>query len=228
MKGPLLFIFLLTLTLFITEKGMAQDKILLLNGNVINGSITDTNSIYVEYKKAKNNKPGKIEKYRVFSIVYPDGSETVHYKEDSLIGNYFTEHQMRMFLYGEQDAQKGYKAPLNFTGSILVGAASGFLFPFTITKNPNTPTESVTNISGFFMPIAPVIFCVFTGAKWIKMNRNTVSNKLYLSEETYVRGYDRVARNKRIQNAMLGSLAGMAVGILVKSVTDTNVNFNRH
>ena len=78
-----------------------QDKIFLLNGKEISCTITDTTSEYIFYKNTKEqHKVIKLETERVFSFIKEDtGIEYIVYAPDTSDPDYFSVHEMRMFVF---------------------------------------------------------------------------------------------------------------------------------
>jgi len=196
------FIFFLFIFLRLADVSSAQDKIIFMNGKVEKGRITDTTQNHITYidSSAKEVKPVEIEKYRVFSIVYEHGKEVIYYEPDTANDEEFSIIDMKYFIYGEQDALKSYKAPWSTVGGVVFGLGGGLLGHFV------------------FSPLVPGVYSVLSGAKWIKIKRQTVSNEEFLQERTYVMGYERVARNKRVQNALKGSGIGLAAGLTIFAI----------
>ncbi|MBL7890095.1 MAG: hypothetical protein JNL24_11095 [Bacteroidia bacterium] len=171
-----------------------KDTILLLNGTTIISEVVDTTNGVTTIRDTK--KPGRnivIENDRIFSIKNASG-EHVMYVYDTIIGNEFTEEEMRYFIKGEQDAEKGFKARGALYGNIALGLASG-----------------VTG--SFFCPIPPFAFIAMSGLPKVKIKHSTVSNMEYLKQEAYIMGYERVARKKRKFQSMIGGGAGLVVGL---------------
>ncbi len=171
-----------------------KDTILLLNGTVIISEVVDTTNGVTTIRDTK--KPGRnmvIENDRIFSIKNTTG-EHVIYAYDSIIGNEFSEEEMRYFIKGEQDAEKGFKARGALYGNLALGFASG-----------------VTG--SFFCPIPPFAFIAMSGLPKVKIKHATVSNMEYLKQEAYLMGYERVARKKRKFQSMIGGGAGLVVGL---------------
>lgn len=190
------FITITLLVCFVTDS-FAQanaDTLLLVNGDVIITSVKDTSKGEVTYANPKAGKKDlTIENDRIFSIKNTKG-ETVYYKFDSLLGNDITVDEMRYYIKGEQDAQKNYKARGYFWGNIVVGAAAG--------------------ATGHFLsPVAPFAFTAITGLPAVHIDHSTVSNLEYLKHDTYVMGYERMARGKRRLKSMLGGGIGLAAGL---------------
>ena len=187
----------LVFTLLVSNNMVAQttfDTLLLVNGDIIIASITDTTKGEVSYKNPKaGRKDLSIENERIFSIKNSK-SETVYYKLDSVEGNDLTVDEMRYYIKGEQDAQKGFKARGAFWCNVLIGAASG--------------------ATGHFLcPIPPFAFTALTGLPQVKIDHSTVSNLEYLKHDTYVMGYERIARGKRRTKSLLGGGIGLVAGL---------------
>ena len=60
----------------------------------------------------------------MFSISYADGTERVIYERDSLDPVDFSVEQMRMFIRGEQDADRYYKNTTNKVAAFLIGGGA--------------------------------------------------------------------------------------------------------
>ena len=218
-----IFVLLLIITNFL--KGFGQDKITMLNGNELFGRIIDTTFMDVSFQEKAGSKTSKVERYRDFSINW-ENKESILYKQDTLLGNFYTEHEMRMFVNGEQDAIKNYKSPLIIPGGIIAGIVGGFVQPLLVqSMAPSDPTkENPYKIAArpIFTPIVPIIYCTIIGAKWIKIKKHHVGNPLYLSEDTYIEGFDRSARSHRIQRAFWSSAIGLVAGLATSAIISTN------
>lgn len=171
-----------------------KDTVLLLNGTVIISTVVDTTNGVLTIKNKKN--PAKnyiIDNERVFSIRNSSG-ENIIYTYDTLIGNEFTVEEMRYFIKGEQDAEKGFKAYGSLYGNMALGIASGLT-------------------GSFFCPIPPFAFVALSGLPKVKIKHKTVSNLDYLKQDPYLMGYERVARKKRKVQSLIGGGIGLAVGL---------------
>lgn len=191
----------LLLFVFVSATGFSQEKrdqIILMSGKVFdNVEVTTVGDIEVKYLHHKRKKTIErfVDKYRVFSIAYADGTEDVIYKQDTLVGNYFTEEEMRMFVYGEQDALKYYKS----TGAVLLGILySG--------------TGGYILYNHFFVFLVPFSFTVLSGIPRVQVKSHKVRDPKYLAEPAYILGYERTAKAKRIQGALKGSIIGVVLG----------------
>jgi len=134
-----------------------------------------------------------IDNERIFSIKN-DSGEVIMYVYDSVIGNEFTIDEMRYFMRGEQDAQKGFKANGSFYGNMALSAAAG--------------------VTGSFLsPVVPFVFAALVGIPKIKIKHSTVSDLNFLKHDAYLMGYERVARKKRKLRSLFGGGIGLAVGL---------------
>jgi len=187
---------LVAIMLFVFQ-GFSQtgtDTILLLNGNVIIASIIDTADGSVSFKNPKHlKKISVIENERIFSITNGKG-ENIIYSYDTVIGNEFTVDEMRYFIRGEQDAQKGFKARGAFWGNLFVGTGAG--------------------LTGFFFsPIAPFVFTALSGIPKVKIKKKCVSDMECLNHPAYLMGYERVADKKRQIRSLVSGGIGLAAGL---------------
>lgn len=171
-----------------------KDTILLLNGGVVVATVIDTLNGLTTIKNLKDStKNDVIENDRIFSITNQNG-ESVMYVYDTILGNEFTIEEMRYFILGEQDAEKGYKAKGAFWGNLVLGAAGG--------------------VTGSFLcPIPPFIYTALSGLPRVKVRPSTVSNIEYIKHDTYIMGYERVARKKRKISSLFGGGIGIGVGL---------------
>ncbi len=179
--------------ILLVKSGFTQtgkDTILMQNGGIMIGAVIDTLNGLTSVKNPKDStKNIIIENDRIFSITNSSG-ESIMYVYDTILGNEFTIDEMRYFIRGEQDAEKGFKARGAFWGNMLLGAAGG--------------------VTGSFLcPIPVFAFTAASGLPRVKVKSSTVSNIDYIKHDTYIMGYERVARKKR----KISSLAGGAIGI---------------
>lgn len=195
-RSLLLFVFFMSALL----TANAQDEILFINGDYATVKVIDT----TDYKRITVQKPGKTKlktwyKEDIYSIKFNGGEETIIYKQDTLENEYFTPAEMRIYIQGEQDASAGYKTPVATAGSCAVGLGSGLML-------------------GFLAPIAPAVYTIIVGSRWIKIKKKFVSNPDLLKEEVYRMGYEKEARSKLIQNAIIGGGLSMVIGYVTANI----------
>lgn len=193
-------ILLLLALLGITARAQdGGDKIVLLSGKVLdNVQVTTFTEIQIKYVDRNSRKKTErfIDKYRVFSVEYSNGKEEVIYEYDTLMENDFTVDEMRHFIQGEQDAMAYYHPRLNTLLAGVLSAAGGYALA-----------------SSFFVVTVPFASTVIASLPKVKIRPEKVSDPKLLAQPTYILGYERVAKSHKIQNALKGSVLGVAAGI---------------
>ncbi len=197
-----LFISFLLITTQTAHSQTGNDTILLLSGTEIIAAVYDTTFGNITYKNPKSDQdPIVIETSDVFSIRNSKG-ESIKYVYDSAGENDLTVEEMRYYIKGEQDAKKGFKPRGAFWTNVGIGALSGAT-------------------GSFLCPIPPFIFTALSGITKVKIKHSTVSNMDYLKHDTYIMGYEHIARGKRKTKSLLGGgfglVGGIGVGILLRS-----------
>jgi membrane-associated protease RseP (regulator of RpoE activity) len=189
------FILLLLLSLSLSAQ---NDVLMLMNGRTEEGKVISIKDEVIKFEQARKGrtKVKDIEFYRVFSILYGDGRTQVLYVHDTLIGNDYTVEEMHMFILGEKDAQKYYKAPGATVLAFLMAGTGGFFLAET-----------------FLVVLVPFTTITLNTVPGVRVNPDHVVNAKYINEEPYRSGYKRVAKSKRIQNAVKGSIVGVLAGL---------------
>ncbi|OQY03911.1 MAG: hypothetical protein B6I20_04010 [Bacteroidetes bacterium 4572_117] len=176
----------------------AQNTILLISGKKLEiGEFKLSDDMFLLYK----NKKGKnkfADLRDVFSVKEQNGKETIFYNVDSTDIESFTINQMRSFVNGSFDARSNYKNPWVITGGFVVGAGSAV-------------AVSVVGLNTIIAPVFPALYSGGVGI--IKKNKFDLPDK-FKSNPHYMAGYKRAANHKRINNAIIGSGIGMALGIV--------------
>ena len=171
----------------------AQQKMLLLNGDEIKIQSYFVGDPYISYKKAndKHNRTREIEKYDVFSIEKEDGSEDLIFKTDSLT---FTVEEARSYIRGEQAAMKFYRKPWNNYAAFLFGAGTSAL--------------------QFYSLPLPMMYSVVLGRfNTKKMQIPEDYDAPYSATPEYFYGYQKKARNMKIQQSIKWGYIGLGVGL---------------
>jgi hypothetical protein len=181
----------------------AQHQVTLLNGKIIEGRIDSiTPSEIKMYTSTKSSKPLYIERYRAFSVNL-NGQDSVIYIQDSLYGNTLSAEQMQFFVWGEQDAMKGYKPYVSSSIGFALGAAAGYF---------------MVHEQAFLPIVVPVLYVPLQLIPKVKVNKKYVRDLSYLYQEDYLFGYERVARNRKVQRSFWYSMAGLVAGFVITSV----------
>lgn len=184
---------------------IAQDKLLFLNGKELDGSILNQTEYEITFKD-KKEKEIVVDNYRLFSIT-KNNQETILYKYDTLEGNFLKEHDMKMFVYGEREAYRSYSS--NFSNAL--GLAAGGVAGYFMHKDQS-----------FIYVATPLVYTTLTLPFGTSVKHKKLSSSEYLKEDEFLRGYERVARSKRTQNALKSSVLGVGLGFLTSLIVNGN------
>ena len=180
----------------VSSQTKVQDTIYLMNGQVVGEKVIDTilGAITIINPK-KTNKKIHYEWDQIFMVRYANGDKRYYYQQDSLLSNWFSRDEMWMYMKGENDARKGFKAKGAMIGAGIAGIVGGM-----------TGT--------FWGPIAPYGFMALSGLPpiKIKIKHNTISNPAYVESDAYILGYERVARQRRKIKSVIGGTVGLIIG----------------
>ena len=195
-------LFLLLLTA--AARADAQDRILLMNGETIEGKVLGQSTLEVRYLQLRKN--GTLRERaepteEVFSVTDSLGRERIWYFYDTVFGNDLTIEQMRWFLKGEQDARKGYKPIWPMVGAFATGA--GLVIGLNWEMN-----------SLFVPPITAGLMAL----PRVHVTPGSISDPVMEGDEYYATGYARVGRSKRVIRTLLSAFAGVAVGLAVRQL----------
>jgi len=199
MKRLISYFFLIAIAVSFSES-KAQNTMLLVNGKKIEiGEFKVSDSLFLAYK----NKKGKIKSTNlidVFSVKEQNGKETIFYVPDNIDAESFTINQMRDFVNGAYDARTNYKTPWITTGGFVVGGGSAV-------------AVSAVGLNSLLVPVFPALYSGGVGMVKVKKEKLNIPDNLK-TNDYYMEGYTRVANHKRINNAIIGSGIGMALGIV--------------
>ena len=125
----LISIIAFVVSMFSFNQLKGQDTITLLSGKVIHVEVLDTDSFSItyNYQKKKKTKQKAISSEFVFDITYQNGTIDTLYKKDPSIDQYLTVEEMHLFILGEQDALKYYKATFTTIFGVAFGAGFGYI-----------------------------------------------------------------------------------------------------
>ncbi|MBI4930938.1 MAG: hypothetical protein HY841_09265 [Bacteroidetes bacterium] len=183
------------------------DTLFFLNGEVRAVKVVDTVYHLVRFlpeKRTRKPHVQDVEKDRIFSLKFSNGQERIVYFHDSTIGNVFTVLEAKMFMLGEREADQHYKNKWPFIFGFVVGAGS----PIALSN------------AVLLSPIAPAVTPLHTLIPVIKIDTAKIENKNYLQYDTYLMGYEKVARKKNFMHSLIGAGIGLAVGLGVWAVPD--------
>jgi len=209
--------------------GQAQlDSIILLNGRVYRGTITSTTDNFLRYKEVDrkgNEFSSEMDFYRVFSYTQ-NGEEHVLYEQDEFKDNFLTIAEARNATLGSYDARKTFKPRFVFWSSLALGytvALFDTYLPQSVIDDPKYIGDQTS--AGLFKKgptLIPFIVPVVLSASWsfpsFKIKEKQMIQTHLLNDESYYRGYHRVAKQKRIMGALRGSLIGIGAGLITYAV----------
>ncbi len=183
---------------------IGQDKILLMNGEMVQAKVLGQSTLEVRYLETRKN--GSVRERAeptegVFSVTDSLGHERIWYFHDTVFGNDLTIDQMRWFLKGEQDARAGYKPFWPMVGSFAVGAG------LTIGLNLETNALFIPPVMGGIMSLPRV-----------HVTPGSISDPLMDGDEYYATGYARVGRSKRVIRSLIAAAAGVVTGLAVRQL----------
>ena len=196
---------LFAITLFTAGNAMSQDTILTLEGDEI---ITpeyryDESSFDIEYK-TPSLKIRSINTDDVFGIRHQDGTERVFYKYDPAEGNGLTVEDMREMATGMSCARVHHREPAAFVVGFCAGFGGVFLMP-------------VVEANLLYAPLVPLAVVSITGMT--RVNAAKYTKQVYGRDmsEMFNSGYADRAKRKRMTSVIIGSLVGLASGVLINA-----------
>ena len=189
--------------LFLAVSAFAQDEFLFLNGKQLEGKILEFNKYQLTFQ-TKKDKELTIENYRLFSYS-KDNQETILYKYDTLEGNFLSEKDMQLFVYGERDAHLTYSSKFSNVLGFAVGGGAGYFMHYD---------------QSFVFVATPLVYTLGTLIFPTRVKQRKIKDLQYIKEDEYLRGHERVARAKRTQSALISTLIGLGVGFTASLIAN--------
>lgn len=187
-----------------THAASAQDRIILMNGEIINTHVLGQSSLEIRYKEFGKN--GKVKERAeptetVFSVIDSLGKERIWYFYDTVFGNSLSVDRMRWYINGERDARNGYKPIWPMVGGFVFGAGA------SIAAN--------LEVNSLFLP--PLYSAVMILPR-VHVTRGSITDPVMEGDEDYAWGYAKVGRSKRVVRCLLSTFAGVVVGVAVRQL----------
>jgi hypothetical protein len=193
MRLPATFLLLCMFTGIVAQQRQ-RDSIFLMNGQVVAAHVIDTTlgAVTIHHPEKLT---GRIhyERDQLYMVKFDNGYKRFFYVQDSTINNWFTRDEMWMYMKGEADARKGFRA----RGALIGSTIAGFIGGMTGT---------------IWGPVAPYGYMALSGIPRVRIVHSTVSDPRYLQSDAYVLGYERVARQKMKLRSLLGGSIGLVAG----------------
>lgn len=219
---------LLFITLFcLTPNGFSQvekDSIILINGHVYRGTITNAAGDFISFKEEDrkgNTFTSQIESYRIFSYTQ-SGQTTTVYTPNEIGGDFLTVDEARKATLGSYDARQTFKPRFVFWSSLAIGYGASLYDTYLLQKTVDheqyqgdyTSSGFFKSRPSFFPFLAPAVLSVSWSIPSFKVKKKQMIQVDLLNDESYYRGYHRIARQKRIFAALKGSFIGIGTGML--------------
>ena len=177
-----------------------KDTLFFLNGEVRAVKVVDTVAQLIKFfpeKRTKRPHIQEVEKSKIFSVKFSGGQERILYFQDSALGNVFSILETRMFVLGEQEADKNYRNKW----PALIGFGVSVVSPILLAN------------AVLLSPIPAAVIPLHTLIPAIRVNTKKIEKKEYLQYDTYLMGYVKVARKKNFMHSIIGAGIGLAAGI---------------
>jgi hypothetical protein len=205
------------------------DSIVLLNGKVYRGEVKKVEAGILTYTETK--KDGSIESFeittdRLFSYI-DEGKETVFYVENEFTGDFLSVESARRATLGSYDARQTLKPRFVFYSSLLVGYGVSCLDTYYSQKAYNNfldanggvpPVNAQVGFFGAKPTLMPILVPMVLSGSWaipsFRIKPKQLLQKYLYGDEQYYRGFNRVARQKRVLAALKGSVIGVGLGYI--------------
>ena len=191
------------IVLFVGNGATAQHTIQLLNGKQITAETYSVGDMFVSYKKPGDTRtaPRLIDRFDVFSVKNASGEEEMLYTPSDSLD--FSVSDARLYIEGEQTAIKYYNRPSVKWTSAVIGAGSSIL-SFYALPVPMLYSLALGRHNPHNLQLGP------RSDKSADSAGDLVSKK---DNEAFRFGYQRAARNIKIQQSLKFGYISLGVGI---------------
>ena len=135
------------------------------------------------------------------------------------MGGYYSQNEMKMFIFGQRDSYDNYQTKPLFVGSFFIGYG-------TVLFDTYLAPDSTGNGGGLFKRtpsvapiIVPLVITLGGGLLRSKIKKEHVSDISYLNNEFYIEGFQKVSKVKRLKSTFFGSVLGVATGFITYYAT---------
>lgn len=204
----------------ITAGFSQKDSVLYLNGKVDYGSIeglakTPSDSVLV---LTENGQKNEISTYRIFSFTQSNSTQIL-YRPDEFKGDFLSIKETKAVTYGSYDARQTFKPHVAFWTGFGLGLGAS-IFDTYLGKNSVKDTLNYDLEPGFFKSkpslfpfLVPPVVTVAWAIPSFKLKDKKILHKEYFKNENFYRGYQRIAKQKRMLSSLFGSVLGVGVGM---------------
>ncbi|MFN8351017.1 MAG: hypothetical protein U0U25_06095 [Flavobacteriales bacterium] len=181
----------------------AQDKINLMNGQVLEGRVLGQSTLEIRYQVRKGER--LIERTEptesVFSVTDSLGRERIWYFMDTVFGNELTIPQMRWYMEGERDARKGYKPLVPMLLGFVAGAAPVLALDLEVNSL-----------------LIPPVYAGLMAWPRVNVTRGSIRDPSMEGDPNYAMGYAAAGRPKRVLKCLASSFIGVGVGLAIRQL----------
>ncbi len=180
----------------------AQDSILLLNGEVLKGKISeDLGDFYkFDWQRKKKTSTVAVDKNEIYQMFWSDGRQLMLYQPDTNIQGSFSSLEMMDFIYGEREARHTYKPRVPQATGFVIGGAGACLGFWGICLSP--------------------VYLGLTSIRKPGPGPSTVIPSQVKNPEIFAMGYGHAARKKKVQKTAIATAAGLITVWIVKVAAD--------
>ncbi len=200
-----ILIFFLSLLPFAIQAQLQQGRVLLMNGTVVENALWGEKDGMIYIYDKKNNLFGKektraieLNKSEIFSL--SNGSkEQVLYFQDTMLGDYYTPEEMRMYLAGAGDARKNYKARHISAIGFGLCTVAGYLVGDGL----------------MILIVPPITYAAIQYVGKIKIREKYMSDVNYKYNDQYAEGFEPPARSRKIIRGAFSGVLGSVTGVVL-------------
>jgi len=182
-----------------------QGKVMLMNGSVVENTLWEEKDGLIYIYDQKNNLFGKektraieLNKSEIFSLSNGNKEQILYY-QDTMLGDYYTPEEMRVYLAGAGDARKNYKARHISAIGFAVCTVAGYLVGDGL----------------LILIIPPVTYSAMQYIGKIKIKEKYMSDPNFKYNDLYAEGFEPPARSRKMIRGALSGLLGSATGVVI-------------
>ena len=199
------FIVLLLAIPFGIHSQVQQGKVLLMNGTLVENTLWEEKDGLIYIYDTKNNIFGKektrgieLNKSEVYSLSNGNKEQILYY-QDTMLGDYYTPEEMRVYLAGAGDARKNYKARHISAIGFALCTITGYLVG-----------------DGFLvLIIPPVTYAAMQYIGKIKIKEKYMSDPNFKYNDLYAEGFEPPARSRKMIRGALSGVVGSVTGLVL-------------
>jgi hypothetical protein len=197
-------VFLLTLP-FVTHSQVQQGKVLLMNGSILENTLWEEKDGMIYIYEQKKNLFGKektraieLNKNEIFSLA--NGSkEQVLYYQDTMLGDYYTPEEMRVYLAGSGDSRKNFKARHVAAIGFTLCSVAGYLVGDGL----------------MILIVPPITYAALQYVGKIKIREKYMSDPNFKYNDLYAEGFEPPARSRKMIRGALSGVVGSVTGVVL-------------